>query len=334
MGKVDELMKSSGGSIMESASHRSAPVAMPTAASRPLASGPLAGAARSKVGFEIPVDRIERDPSQPREEFDPIELQHLADSMKAHGQLQPIVVRPDQGRGVYVIIAGERRWRAAGIAGFSTVSCTVHDKALTPGELLTLQMIENLVRDDLKPVEQAKAFRTLMDSNGWSGNELAKQLNIAQSGVVAALRLLDVAPTIQASIDRGEIKASTGVILAKIEDPEQQAEVAARVVAEGLSREETAEVVRQVAPKAPKSAGKGRGAGVKAKAKPKGPVLLTEAKHKAANDIRIIGTRRKGFDLAAWLEALEDAASSVRAKLEAEQGGEPSHASGDAREAA
>ena len=99
--------------------------------------------ARAKNVCMIPVDRIVRDPNQPREEFDPEALGRLADSLKERGQLQPIRVRWDEGRGVYVIVFGERRWRAAGHGRASTVNAVVMEGAHRPGRLLAVQLVEN-----------------------------------------------------------------------------------------------------------------------------------------------------------------------------------------------
>src|SRR4051794_41890771 len=123
MGKADELLKSVGGSIMESASHRIAPVAMPAATASALGSGPLPGVSRSRAAMEIPVGKIEPDPEQPREEFDEEALDRLAESIRTRGQLQPIAVRLDQGRGGDVIVAGGRRWRGPGRRGPPGGSC-------------------------------------------------------------------------------------------------------------------------------------------------------------------------------------------------------------------
>ena len=261
MGKADELLRSMGGTIMESASHRGTPTAMPAApSSSTLNSDRLAGVTRSKAALDIPLARIEADPDQPREEFDDDALNRLTDSIRARGVLQPVRVRWDESRGRYVIIAGERRWRATQMAGLTTLPCVVDDRPLAPGELLAVQLVENCLREDLKPIEQAKAFRALMTLNGWSGNHLAKELGVSQSGVVQALALLDLPATVQLAVDRGELPASTAYAIATLDDPVAQAEVAGRAVSEGMSRDEVVRVVR-----ARSLPGKGKGRGGKQK---------------------------------------------------------------------
>jgi ParB family transcriptional regulator, chromosome partitioning protein len=324
MGKADELLKTMGGAILESASHRGAPAAMPTLGQGgPPGGDRMVGVSRSKAALEIPLEKIERDEAQPREEFEAEPLARLAESIRTKGLLQPISVRWVEDRKKYIIVAGERRWRGAAMAGMNSISCVVIDRPLGPGELLALQCIENLIREDLKPIEEAKAFRALSTVNNWSGNQLAKELGISQSSVAQALALLELPEQIQASIDAGNLAPSTAYAIAKLEDPAEQVEVAARVQAEGLSRDETAQVVRQVAES--KAGGKttrarvskGRGA---SKGKPK---LPSERTMKVDGGFKVTVSGRKGFDVLAWVEVLEDAARQARAKLEpAEQGGE------------
>ena len=323
MGKADELLKAMGGAILESASHRGAPAAMPTLGQGGTPGGErMAGVSRSKAALEIPLDKIERDEGQPREEFEPEPLARLAESIRTKGLLQPISVRWVKDRKKYVIVAGERRWRAAAMAGMTSISCVVLDRPLGPGELLALQCIENLIREDLKPIEEARAFRTLSTVNNWSGNQLAKELGISQSSVAQALALLDLPEPIQASIDAGTLAPSTAYAIAKLDDPDDQREVAARVVSEGLSRAETVEAVRKVAERKPSSTARAggsiaRGGGAKSKAK-----LPTERTLKIDGGLKVIVSGRKGFDKPTLLAGLRQAVEKVEAEIAAEQGGE------------
>jgi ParB family chromosome partitioning protein len=308
MGKADELLRSMGGTIAESASHRVAPAAMSTATATPtLSTDRLAGVTRSKAALEIPVGKIEPDPDQPREEFDEDALRRLADSIGARGVLQPIRVRWDEGRGRYVIIVGERRWRASQMAGLATLPCVVDDRPATAGELLAMQMVENCLREDLKPIEQAKAFRALMDLNGWSGNQLAKELGVAQSGVAQALALLELPAPVQTAVDNGELPPSTAYEITKVEDPVEQAELAARVVSERLTRAETVEAVKASAKPA---RAKGRGAKGKAR-KVTSHVLRTGA------GPRVTVEFKRGLDDTLIRTALVEALAQVDARLSA-----------------
>jgi ParB family transcriptional regulator, chromosome partitioning protein len=307
MGKADDLLRTMGGTITESASHRGAPAAMPTAASAPpLKADRLAGVTRSKAALEIPVARIERDPDQPREEFDDDALGRLAESIRTRGIIQPITVRWDEGRGVYAIICGERRWRASQLAGLATIPCTVSDRPAGPGELLALQMVENLLREDLKPIEQAKAFRALMTVNNWSGNQLSKELGISQSGVVQALVLLELPEAVQAAVDGGDLPASSAYAIATLDDAEAQAEVAAKAVSGRLSRVEVVEAVRARAA----TTAKGRGAKLKAAKRPPKPRVFRTSVGKITIELKVAGAE-------ALLTALREATRTIEAELSA-----------------
>ena len=116
----------------------------------------------------IPLDLIEPDPGQPRKEFDSESLAKLADSLRKRGQIQPVMVCWSDSQAAYVILTGERRWRAARQAGMEKLACIVRDQPMSEGELRAVQLIENCLREDLKPLEQAHAYRDLMASNEWS----------------------------------------------------------------------------------------------------------------------------------------------------------------------
>jgi ParB family chromosome partitioning protein len=219
MGKEDELRRAHGSTIGASFGGGYAsgitPSGMSLADAQRLPAR-LQGVAKSKDAYVIPTDKIQRDDDQPREDFDPEAMARLAESLKTRGQLQPIRVRWDEGRGVYVIIAGERRWRAATLAGLSTLTCIVHESPLEPMEFLALQLVENALREDLRPVEQALAFKRLMEAHGWSGNQLAKELAITQSSVSRALALLELPGEVQARVDSGDLAARTAYELTKL----------------------------------------------------------------------------------------------------------------------
>jgi ParB family chromosome partitioning protein len=254
MGKLDDLMKSSRGIASESMGR---PATAPmNGSSTPATPDRLQGVTRSKAAAEIPLAKIAPDPAQPREEFDAESLGRLAESMKARGQLQPIRVRWDDGTGHYVIVCGERRWRAAEQAGMSAISCVIMDGPITPGELLTIQVVENALREDLRPIEQAKAFRALMDLNGWSTHQVARELAVDQSTVVKTLALLALPQAVQEYVEQGNLSPSVAYEVGKLESADAQVKIAHQVVAEGLSRAETVEAVKHAAGRA-KSKGRG-----------------------------------------------------------------------------
>lgn len=238
MSKLDDLKRAGMANAFES---MGAGVATPEPA--PIHSAPTGrhdGVARAKDVCIIPLVRIERDEHQPRAEFDEEPLQRLADSLRERGQLQPIGVRWDQGRGAYVIVYGERRWRAAALAGLPTVSAVVLEKTLAPEELLVVQLVENAVREDLRPVEQARAYRRLMDAKGWSTRQVARELSVDQAKVVRALALLELPEEVQGQVERGTINPTTAYEIAKANQADQP-ELARRVVEEGLRASDVTE---------------------------------------------------------------------------------------------
>ena len=175
----------------------------------------------------VEIDRIVPDPEQPRSEFDPEQLQQLADSLKERGQLAPIRVRWSEDASAWMIISGERRWRAAKVAALNDVACFFHDDGLTRDEVLHEQLIENMLRADLKPVEEAKSYRELMDLNGWGVRELARSLRVNPSRVSRALALLKLPDDLQEQIEAGELSARAGYELSKLDNTEQQRNLAA-----------------------------------------------------------------------------------------------------------
>jgi ParB family transcriptional regulator, chromosome partitioning protein len=204
-------------------------------------------------------------------------------------------------------VTGERRYRAARLAGWEGIGCNVLDKPLAPDELLALQCVENLMREDLKPIEQAKAFRTLLTVNGWSITRLAGNMGISQSAVSQSLRLLDLPASVQDRVESGDLPAVSAYHVAKIEDPQVQAEVAERIIGEGLTRDQTIEVVRQA--KARKPAEKGRGV---AKAKPR---KLTERAFRTEAGPKVTVEFKRGLDGPTALAAVLEVADRLRTEL-------------------
>jgi ParB family chromosome partitioning protein len=248
MSKLDELRRSAGQNVKDSSGADRAE--RPEAATGG-APARWRGVERSRDMAMIPVALIDRDPDQPRQEFDEEELGRLAESLRARGQLQPIRVRWDEGRGVYAILAGERRWRAARSIGLDKLACVIQEGTLTDEEKLAMQLVENALRSDLKPVEQARAYRRLMEARGYSTRELAAELHIAQTSVVRALALLELPTEVQGRVEGGELAATVAAELTKLPDPMLQSEVARAVVSEGLTRSELTELVQAVRARRP-----------------------------------------------------------------------------------
>jgi len=181
--------------------------------------------------LEVPIDLIDRNPKQPRRLFDQAKLDELADSIREHGLVQPILVRPRQAR--YEIVAGERRWRAAVIAGLTKVAALVRD--FSEVETMEIALIENLQREDLNPMEEAEAFRTLLTEFKLTQDELAKRLGKSRPQIANTLRLLQLTESVQRAVRDGSISMGHAKVLAGIGDVSYQTSLAVKILDAGLS---------------------------------------------------------------------------------------------------
>jgi ParB family chromosome partitioning protein len=302
--KLDELRKNEG-ELTASLGAGRAP-GVPLGMDGPVSLSPrVQGLARDKRLNKVPVARIVADPDQPRKDFEPEAIDRLAESLKAKGQLQPCTVYWNEEQEAYVLLVGERRWRAAMHAGLTDLLCIILDRRPDHRERLTLQLIENLLREDLAPVEQARAYQEMMRLNDWGTNQLARELHIPPSAVSQALSLLELPTPIQERIDAGELAASVGYELSKLDDPAHQAELAGRVASEGLTREETVAEVRRLR----STGGKHRVAGARGRS---GTRKLTRRIFKH-DGIRITVERSRGLDIAAMVAALETVLAQLQA---------------------
>ena len=207
----------------------------------------LQGVGKAKGVLEIPTDLIVPDPKQPRQVFQEEALQRLAESLKAKGQLQPVRVVLDARRGRYLIVAGERRWRAARIAGLKTLVCTVVDHRPTVAELRADQLAENCAREDLGPIELGEAIDHLIGSHGWSQAQVARETGLSASAVNRALAIRMLPEAIRDLVARGAITASTAYELAKIADhPAKQQELARDVANDVLNHAGVVRVVKRL----------------------------------------------------------------------------------------
>lgn len=196
----------------------------------------------------IHLDAVQPNPFQPRRVFEPEALAELAESIRAHGLLQPLVVAPD-GDG-YRLIAGERRWHAARSAGLTRVPVVVRDAA--PQQMLALAIIENVQRADLGPLETAEAYRRLMDEFGLTQLEVAHLVGKSRVGVANSVRLLNLAPDVRNLLADGQLTEGHARTLLAIDDPVRQLSVAHRAVAGGWTvRQIEAEVRLLTQPSVP-----------------------------------------------------------------------------------
>lgn len=153
----------------------------------------------------LPVAAIDADPYQPRKEFDQEALVELAGSLLRYGQLQPITVRTGPEPGRYTILCGERRWRAAQLAKLATVAAVVDDSPSNPARDLERQLVENVHRRDLAPMDQARAYRALMTVRGWSARRLAQELSVSYMTIFRALELCKLPESVQADVAAGRV---------------------------------------------------------------------------------------------------------------------------------
>lgn len=189
---------------------------------------------------ELEIGQIKPNPDQPRKEFDEVRLEELALSIKEHGIVQPVIVRK-VGDG-YELVAGERRWRAAQLAGLTKVPALVRE--FTEAERMEIALIENLQREDLNPLEEAEAYRALMDAFGLTQEALAKRLGRSRSQVANTLRLLQLPDRVQEEIRAGRLSMGHAKVLGGVEDPAELVALAEKVVSEGLSVRELEELLR------------------------------------------------------------------------------------------
>jgi ParB family chromosome partitioning protein len=192
---------------------------------------------------EVRVDLIEPNPKQPRTDIDEDSIAELSDSIKKVGLLQPIIVRP-AGEG-YQIIAGERRWRAAKAAELETVPVRVLSATETAS--LELALIENLQREDLNPIEEARGYRRLLTEYQMTQAELADNVSKSRSAITNALRLLDLPEEVQEHVYNGDLSAGHARAILAVPDEEQRLQLAERVRSQGLSVREVENLARLIA---------------------------------------------------------------------------------------
>lgn len=199
----------------------------------------LISEATAETGSEpeatIEISKIIRNPNQPRKNFDETALQELADSIKQNGVLQPILVRKIGGK--YQIVAGERRYQASKLAELKEIPAVVRD--IDDKEVFQLALIENLQRSDLSPMEEAKGYRQLINSQGLTQEGLAKILSKSRSAIANTLRLMDLPTVVQEMIEQGLLTAGHARAILAVPTEEGRVELAQKVVKENLTVRQT-----------------------------------------------------------------------------------------------
>jgi ParB family chromosome partitioning protein len=203
--------------------------------------GPASSAEASGTAtVEIAIDAITPNPQQPRKDFDDKALQELSTSLRQSGVLQPVVVRRF-GQG-YQLIVGERRWRAAKLAGITRIPAVIRE--VSDAQSLELALVENLLREDLNPMEEAEAYQRLLAEFGWTQEELAQRVSRDRSSVANCLRLLKLPELIQADLRAGRLTMGHARALLSLDSPAEQLRLREQILAHSWSVRTTEEGVQ------------------------------------------------------------------------------------------
>lgn len=175
---------------------------------------PFLGEGKFRHSFEAAIDTISPDPNQPRRSFDDAGLNDLAESLKVQGQLQPILLRQDPAhRDMWIVVAGERRWRAAKLAGWTSILAIPHE-----GNSASAALMENLMRVDLSPAEEARGIKNLLDHNNWSQRQAAKELGMDQARISRAMRVLSLPDEFLDLAGKADVPMNVLVGIARVDD--------------------------------------------------------------------------------------------------------------------
>ena len=231
---------------------------------------------------DIDIKLIDVNPNQPRKNFEPTALKELSDSIKLHGVIQPIIVNKTGDR--YIIVAGERRFRASKLAGLKSVPAIV--KNYTEQQVKEVSLLENIQREDLNPVEVANAMRELLEIYGWTQDVLADRLGKSRPAIANTLRLLTLQPEVLALIESGKLSAGHARSLVVVTDPETQVKLAKLAVTKKVTVRDLEKAVKQLSNPQPK----------KVKVEPSAELkdLIDLMQHKFATKVSFMGNDKKG----------------------------------------
>lgn len=199
--------------------------------------------AKSDGVIMMRVSDIEPRPGQPRKDFDQDAMAQLAESIATHGLIQPVVVRPEEN-GFYQIVAGERRWRASKMAGLTEIPVVIVDA--DDRKAAELALIENIQREDLNPIEEAEAYRALVEEHNMTQEEISKQVSKSRSAIANALRLLELPVDVIEMVRKNELSAGHARALLGLQDPAKISELARAAVAKGMSVRVLEQTVRAI----------------------------------------------------------------------------------------
>lgn len=196
-----------------------------------------------KEGDTIDINKIEPNSNQPRKNFNEDKIHELAESIKQHGLIEPLIVQKGK-KGFYTIIAGERRWRAAKLAGLKEVPVVIKD--YSPQEIMEVALIENIQREDLNPVEEAKAYQNLIKEYNLKQEEVAERVSKSRSAITNSLRLLKLSDDVLTLLMEEEISSGHARALLGLEDSEKQLEIAEKIAKDHLSVREVEKLVKNI----------------------------------------------------------------------------------------
>ncbi|SHM18204.1 chromosome partitioning protein, ParB family [Caldanaerovirga acetigignens] len=235
---------------------------------------------------EVDIEEIKPNKMQPRKDFDEEKIRELASSIKEHGVLQPVILR--KAKEGYELVAGERRWRAAKLAGIKKIPAVV--KNLTDAEVMQIALIENLQREDLTPMEEAMAYKRLMEEYGMTQEELASKIGKSRSQIANTVRLLNLESEIQEMINQKKITAGHARAILAIEDPKERIKIAKKIIEENMSVRETEEVIKRISIKSGKTMRKNN----KNEINPALIHVAEQLQRALGTKVRIKGSERRG----------------------------------------
>jgi ParB family chromosome partitioning protein len=251
---------------------------------------------------DVQIQHIRREAilwrAQERKHFSTIELNELAETIRVHGIIEPIVVFQEGDR--FIGLLGQRRWMAAELAGLQLVPAIVRDAPATEAEAIEIRMIENLARQNLRPMEQAEGLDQLQKANGRPASEVAKRIGLSPAAFTKSLSLLQLSEPIRQQIDQGRISPASGYELTRVADPQLRAEFAAQLVAGTLTRDALAGKVKAIKRQTPTA-----------------PTAATETKHSRVTAKlsagRMVTVCASNLTLESVIVTLEDLLSRCRA---------------------
>lgn len=309
MGKEAFLHKKLGGALAASIGVREASHLELVNSSPEVKEDRQAGRSRMREAGYMLLENIAADPTQVRTEFNQAAIENLSKSLKRFGMLQPIEVRWDEESGRHVIMHGERRYRAAKLAGMESIPCIFREGELTESEIKQRQLTENCLREDLTPMEQARAFKELMSLNTWTTYELAEALCLSQPLVSQRMSLFSLDVSVQEQVAAGEISGASGYHLAQLKDRDEQIQAASEIVAGNLNRDEVISLVKDRKSRA-------TGAGKKKKQTGEGKNVVKEKTFKTSKATIVVKLKGRGGSEAEILGAIEELASRLRDELQ------------------